>query len=222
MPFIRALADGSAALAELPLLPGPGRLLPAGVRTLPGPGRRAGARTRTRRSSSRTPRPARWTAELALHRIAAHRSTASRLDGVDGLARHRGLRRPPAPGLRDRGLRRGDRRRCCRASGCTSTSASGWARAAAAGRRRADHPYAAWIDTYADPAFAELTATAIALTDRAAAPASADQRARHDRRVRAVQPVRVDVLRPGHRHAALARLTRLYTRSVGRGRAAAR
>ena len=35
---------------------------------------------------------------------------------------------------------------------------------------RADaHPYAAWIDTYADPAFAELTATAIAFTDRAAA-----------------------------------------------------
>jgi hydroxymethylpyrimidine/phosphomethylpyrimidine kinase/hydroxymethylpyrimidine kinase/phosphomethylpyrimidine kinase/thiamine-phosphate diphosphorylase len=39
----------------------------------------------------------------------------------------------------------------------------------------ADHPYAAWIDTYADPEFAKLTATAIALTDRAAARASADQ-----------------------------------------------
>ncbi len=38
-----------------------------------------------------------------------------------------------------------------------------------------DHPYAAWIDTYADPEFAELTATAVALTDRAAARASADQ-----------------------------------------------
>jgi thiaminase len=38
-----------------------------------------------------------------------------------------------------------------------------------------DHPYAAWIDTYADPAFAELTTTAIALTDRAGARASADQ-----------------------------------------------
>jgi hydroxymethylpyrimidine/phosphomethylpyrimidine kinase len=38
-----------------------------------------------------------------------------------------------------------------------------------------DHPYAAWIDTYADPAFADLTTTAISLTDRAAARASADQ-----------------------------------------------
>ncbi len=38
-----------------------------------------------------------------------------------------------------------------------------------------DHPYAAWIDTYADPDFAELTATAIALTDRAATRASAVQ-----------------------------------------------
>jgi hydroxymethylpyrimidine kinase/phosphomethylpyrimidine kinase len=38
------------------------------------------------------------------------------------------------------------------------------------------HPYAAWIDTYADPDFAALTATAIALTDRAALRASADQR----------------------------------------------
>ena len=37
------------------------------------------------------------------------------------------------------------------------------------------HPYAAWIDTYADPAFAGLTSTAIGLTDRAAARASADQ-----------------------------------------------
>lgn len=34
------------------------------------------------------------------------------------------------------------------------------------------HPYAAWIDTYADPEFAELTATAIGFTDRAAATAS--------------------------------------------------
>jgi thiaminase len=38
------------------------------------------------------------------------------------------------------------------------------------------HPYAAWIATYADPAFAELTRTAIAMTDRAAEGASADQR----------------------------------------------
>jgi hydroxymethylpyrimidine/phosphomethylpyrimidine kinase/hydroxymethylpyrimidine kinase/phosphomethylpyrimidine kinase/thiamine-phosphate diphosphorylase len=38
------------------------------------------------------------------------------------------------------------------------------------------HPYAAWIDTYADPAFAELTEQAIALTDRAAVASSALQR----------------------------------------------
>jgi thiaminase len=38
------------------------------------------------------------------------------------------------------------------------------------------HPYAAWIDTYGDPAFAELTEQAIALTDRAAATASVLQR----------------------------------------------
>ena len=46
---------------------------------------------------------------------------------------------------------------------------------ATAGTTGPEHPYAAWIDTYADPEFAELTATAIALTDRAAARASADQ-----------------------------------------------
>ena len=37
------------------------------------------------------------------------------------------------------------------------------------------HPYAAWIDTYADPDFAELTTAAIGFTDRAAANASPDQ-----------------------------------------------
>ena len=45
----------------------------------------------------------------------------------------------------------------------------------AALRTPGGHPYAAWIDTYADPEFARLTATAIALTDRAAGRASADQ-----------------------------------------------
>ena len=39
----------------------------------------------------------------------------------------------------------------------------------------AEHPYAAWIDTYADPEFAELTATAIRFTDLAADTASALQ-----------------------------------------------
>ena len=39
----------------------------------------------------------------------------------------------------------------------------------------AEHPYTAWIDTYADPEFAELTATAIRFTDRAAGTASALQ-----------------------------------------------
>jgi hydroxymethylpyrimidine/phosphomethylpyrimidine kinase len=42
---------------------------------------------------------------------------------------------------------------------------------------RADHPYAAWIQTYADPAFAELTASAIAFADRAARRASPAGRA---------------------------------------------
>ncbi len=37
------------------------------------------------------------------------------------------------------------------------------------------HPYAAWIDTYADPEFAALTSAAIGFTDRAAASASAEQ-----------------------------------------------
>jgi len=38
------------------------------------------------------------------------------------------------------------------------------------------HPYAAWIATYADPAFEELTTAAIGFTDRAAAGASERQR----------------------------------------------
>ncbi len=44
-------------------------------------------------------------------------------------------------------------------------------------RAPGEHPYAAWIETYADPAFAELTVTAIAFADRAfddASPAGRD------------------------------------------------
>ena len=40
-----------------------------------------------------------------------------------------------------------------------------------------DHPYAAWIQTYADPAFAEATAAAIGFADRAARAASPTERA---------------------------------------------
>ncbi|WP_420120448.1 bifunctional hydroxymethylpyrimidine kinase/phosphomethylpyrimidine kinase [Nakamurella sp.] len=51
------------------------------------------------------------------------------------------------------------------------------------GERRAsapaggEHPYAAWIETYADPAFAEATTRAVALADRAYATASPAERA---------------------------------------------
>lgn len=45
------------------------------------------------------------------------------------------------------------------------------------GQGVADHPYAAWIQTYADPAFAESTSRAVALADRAYAAASAAERA---------------------------------------------
>lgn len=47
----------------------------------------------------------------------------------------------------------------------------------AAAGAAADHPYAAWIETYADPAFAEATARAVALADRAYAAASPAERA---------------------------------------------
>ena len=47
----------------------------------------------------------------------------------------------------------------------------------AAGAAAADHPYAAWIETYADPAFAESTARAVTLADRAYAAASSADRA---------------------------------------------
>jgi hydroxymethylpyrimidine/phosphomethylpyrimidine kinase len=40
----------------------------------------------------------------------------------------------------------------------------------------ADHPYAAWIETYADPAFADLTVKAIGFADRAARAASPAER----------------------------------------------
>jgi len=48
---------------------------------------------------------------------------------------------------------------------------------AAAGAAAAEHPYAAWIETYADPAFAEATARAVALADRAHAAGSPAERA---------------------------------------------
>ena len=41
---------------------------------------------------------------------------------------------------------------------------------------RPDNPYRAWIDTYADPAFGEAVKTAIAIADRAAGAASAEER----------------------------------------------
>ncbi|WEK60246.1 MAG: bifunctional hydroxymethylpyrimidine kinase/phosphomethylpyrimidine kinase [Candidatus Microbacterium colombiense] len=41
-----------------------------------------------------------------------------------------------------------------------------------------DHPYASWLATYADPAFAEATAQAVAFVTRAAASADDDTRAR--------------------------------------------
>ena len=40
-----------------------------------------------------------------------------------------------------------------------------------------DNPYQAWIDTYADPGFGEAVKTAIVMCDRAAASASAGERA---------------------------------------------
>lgn len=43
---------------------------------------------------------------------------------------------------------------------------------------RPDNPYRAWIDTYADPGFGEAVEQAIALADRAAESASAQERAR--------------------------------------------
>jgi len=43
-------------------------------------------------------------------------------------------------------------------------------------RAPGEHPYAAWIETYADPAFAELTVQAIAFADRAFAAASPAER----------------------------------------------
>ncbi len=43
-------------------------------------------------------------------------------------------------------------------------------------RAAGEHPYAAWIDTYADPAFAELTVRAIAFSDRAARASSPAER----------------------------------------------
>ncbi len=47
--------------------------------------------------------------------------------------------------------------------------------AAAADR---DNPYRAWIDTYSDPAFGEEVEAVISITDRTAAAATEDQRAR--------------------------------------------
>ena len=101
MPFITRAGRRVAAVAELPLLPGPGRLLPAGIRALPGPGRRAGARSRTRRSSSRTPRPGPWRRRWRC--IGSLLSTARRVPGWRRrLPRDGGLPRPSAPLLRDR------------------------------------------------------------------------------------------------------------------------
>jgi len=47
-----------------------------------------------------------------------------------------------------------------------------------AARRRADHPYDAWLATYADEAFAEATREAVAILRRAAAGADSTTRAR--------------------------------------------
>ena len=60
------------------------------------------------------------------------------------------------------------------AAGAAVAGATG---AGAAGANGAAHPYAAWIETYADPAFAEATARAVALADRAYAAASPAERA---------------------------------------------
>lgn len=50
-------------------------------------------------------------------------------------------------------------------------------RLAATASRLADHPYAAWVAAYGDPAFREATVTAIGLLDEAAAQADAPTRA---------------------------------------------
>ena len=47
-----------------------------------------------------------------------------------------------------------------------------------AAANHAAHPYRDWLETYADPEFAAATATAVAIVDRAAAPASATERDR--------------------------------------------
>jgi hydroxymethylpyrimidine kinase/phosphomethylpyrimidine kinase len=46
----------------------------------------------------------------------------------------------------------------------------------ASGSAAVEHPYAAWIETYADPAFAQATARAVALADRAHAAGSPAER----------------------------------------------
>ena len=57
-----------------------------------------------------------------------------------------------------------------------------------AGIAQPDNPYRAWIDTYSDPGFGEAVKTAIAIADRAAVSASAEeQRAMLDRFKRSAQ-----------------------------------
>ena len=122
MPFIRRLADGTLALAELPLLPGAGRLLPAGY-----------ARCLARVAALAPDQDAQeffahasagaLAAELTLHRSLLERHTAKPLPELRS-------RRSPRPtsttctGPARPGTTRKQSPPCCPASGCTSTSAS--------------------------------------------------------------------------------------------------
>ena len=64
-----------------------------------------------------------------------------------------------------------------RAGGAAAAVGAVRAGGAAAAVGTGGHPYAAWIETYSDPAFAEATTRAVALADRAYAAASPTERA---------------------------------------------
>lgn len=61
-------------------------------------------------------------------------------------------------------------------AGAGGAGAGGAGGAETPGATAVAHPYAAWIETYADPAFAEATARAVTLADRAYAAASPAER----------------------------------------------
>ena len=108
-------------------------------------------------------------AELQLHE--------SWLPSLDGVVRVPGddrVPQPPAGAGRAAATTRRWSRDCCRASGCTPTWARGCGPLAVAG-----HPYASWLETYGDPAFAAATrGGGRAWCDRRAAAAPPATRAR--------------------------------------------